>query len=446
MTAPTIRCRKALCAALVLVVALLPSAALADVARHNVTGEEIEGKLTKQQISGMHVFELAGGGKRFIKLNEWEVTITEASEPKAEPVAADSGETAAGAAKGKIYIIPISGAIEHVGLIQAIEKAVKEAKTFKSDAVVFRMNTPGGRVDVAAAIISAIEGITWARTAAWVQGDEHHALSAGAYISLSTEAIYMEDAASIGAAVPFRVLSGSAEVDEKMQSAFRAKFRAMSEKRGHLKILADAMVDTPDSDIVQVFIGDEMRVVTREDAANLKKEHGEKFKMGNVVCGKGKILTMTTKEALELTFIQARVNDRDQLTAALGFDSAVFKEADWITEQVKKAAEENQEKFEKLRNEFNKHIQLAMDNDPRRNLRALEWRDGGQAWRQCSQKCLAHLKVCAQALLEIEKMSNDKTIDVDIPQEFINDAKTSLDTFYRRVNDEKDITRRPYYY
>ena len=461
MTYPKSRRKSVIFGLALLLVALAPLAALADVAKHRTTGEELEGTLTDQQINKMRVFAVKGGGTRFLNMDEWEITQSEkpaAAETAVAPATGDGGagevvipgvipgsadSTAAAVKRGKIYIIPISGAIEYVGLVSAVDKAIKEAKSNRSDVVVFRMNTPGGRVDVASEIISMIEGITWARTVAWVQGDERHALSAGAYISLATEAIYMEDAASIGAAVPFRISSGAAEVDEKMQSAFRAKFRALSERRGHMKLLADAMVDTPTSDIVQVFVGDEQQIVTRIDADNLKTKHGDAFKLGKIICGRGKILTMTTNEALELGFITGRVNNQDELIAALGFGGGQVKEAKWLPDQVKSNAEAAQKKFEELRLRFNQNIQLAQDNDPRGHYSAVEFRDGGRLWRQYSQKCLGHLKVCAAALLEIEKLSQDKTIDVKIPQEFLNEAKSTLDTYYRRVNAEKDATRMP---
>ena len=111
---------------------------------------------------------------------------------------------------------------------EVLDTAVKE----NADAVVFSINTPGGRVDAATRIRDAIMSspvytIAYVSPRAW---------SAGALIAMSSKDIYMMPGASIGAAEPI-------PATEKNIAALRAEFQSTAARTGRNEAAAGAMVD-----------------------------------------------------------------------------------------------------------------------------------------------------------------------------------------------------------
>ncbi|MBN2581430.1 MAG: hypothetical protein JXL80_00065 [Planctomycetes bacterium] len=433
---------------LVLLTAVLAmmAAASADAAvlKNKQTGEQIRGTLTDQKISGLTLFNLEGGGTKFLNMNDWEIIEADAPAKKTEDATGtatdddqkqdDSGKSAK---KCRVYVIPIEGAIQSMALAAAVKRGLDEAKKWKADVVVFRMDTPGGALHVANDIVDSIQGVDWATVVAWIQGKEDRALSAGTFISLACQSIYMAPGTTIGAATPYRMVQGSAEVDEKMQSAFRAQFRALSEKRELPAALADAMVDSSTS-VIQVFVNGQQKLVSEEEAKQLAEEHkGDgAFRRGKTVSQTGKILTMTANEALEYKLIKGLAADIPSLMEVMDIDNYQAREADWLTDWVAKTTKDNKEKFEKLRADFNGSWKLAQQSDPLMNGVSLS--DGGRRWREYSNTCLKHLKKCADVLKQIEAMSNDESSDIRVQQEAINNWKTELETLYKRVNADRN--------
>ena len=94
-----------------------------------------------------------------------------------------------------IYRVPIEGVID-LGLPPYIKRVIKEAEASKINAIVFEINTFGGRVDAATQIKDAILS-SEIQTIAFIN---RRAISAGALISLSCEKIFMTGGGLIGAA------------------------------------------------------------------------------------------------------------------------------------------------------------------------------------------------------------------------------------------------------
>lgn len=133
-------------------------------------------------------------------------------------------------------IVPVEGVIDG-GLAAFIERAVKEAQDKKMDGVIFRVNTPGGRIDSAVFIKDTIlnAGI---QTVAFV---DKSAISAGSLISIACDSIYMATGSSIGAATAVDMEGKKAS--EKVISYFRAQMRATAEAKHRRPDIAEAMVD-----------------------------------------------------------------------------------------------------------------------------------------------------------------------------------------------------------
>lgn len=142
---------------------------------------------------------------------------------------------------GKSVVIIEVEEIIDMGLFAFIERAIKE--NGDASALVLEINTPGGRIDAATQIRDAIMAAPKTmRTVAFINP---RAISAGAFISLACDLIFIADGGSIGAATPVAIGGqGQAEaVDEKMVSYFRTEMAATARAKGRRGDIAEAMVD-----------------------------------------------------------------------------------------------------------------------------------------------------------------------------------------------------------
>lgn len=451
-------------AAVFLAVLLGPLAASADTLKNRETGETIRGTLTTQKISGKNLFKMEDGRTRLINLDEWEVisrsepaaaapptpspvkAAPAKAAPPATPAPAKTGPAKAGPAAKPIalppgttlaYVIPISGPIMDRPLVEAIEKAIGEAKAKGATIVIFRMDTPGGRLDLGDEIIRLIEKMDWATTVAWVSGDQKEALSLGAYISLAMHKIYMAPGTTIGAATPFVVgqFSGSARVDEKMMSAFRARFRSLCEQRGHEKAVADAMVDGTTS-LVEAWVDGKKTIVSADDAKRLAEEHKNdgKFKRGHTINEPGKPITLTCQEAVDYGIANgAAAADKDILTQMGIPEPHLILAADWVPDWVEKEVAARKAKIEKLRSDFNTNLQKAIASDPHRTM----YPSRSTAWTNATDRAIAYLKECARILGEVEKLSKDKGYNLNMSEEEMNDLKAQMEGLYTRLTNDR---------
>lgn len=202
------------------------------------------------------------------------------------------------AAQESVYRIPVTGVIEN-GLAPYIARALREAAEAGAVAVVLDLDTPGGRVDAAERIVDAIRAST-VPVYAFVNP---RAYSAGAMIALAAKGIYMNPAGVMGAATP--VDGSGTKAPEKMVSALRAEFRALAEANGLDPRVAEGMVD-------------------------------ETLEIPGVKPA-GKLLTLSTSEALEVGFARGEAADLDAMLGALGFTGAaiVTPDLNWAEQLVR---------------------------------------------------------------------------------------------------------------
>jgi len=168
-----------------------------------------------------------------------------------------------------VYVIPIQGPIA-TPTLYIVRRGVKEAVANGVDVVVIDMNTPGGELQVTLEIMKILDRF---------EGDtitfiNQEAISAGAFISVISKKIYMHPDGQIGAA---EVVSGTGQdipesMKRKLQSYINAKVRVYTEDYRYRGEVMTAMTD-PDFEL------------TVE---------------GNVLSEKGKLLSLTAKEATRL--------------------------------------------------------------------------------------------------------------------------------------------------
>jgi membrane-bound serine protease (ClpP class) len=192
-----------------------------------------------------------------------------------------------------VYVAPIQGMID-LGLGPFVQRVLDEAAGAGAAAVVLQIDTFGGRVDAAVQIRDSLLRSPL-RTVAFV---DKRAISAGALISLAATTIAMAEGATIGAATP--VMAGAPgavaqPVAEKTVSYMRKEFRATAEHRKRPPLMAEAMVDA-DVEIPKVI-------------------------------AKGKLLTLTTDEALKHKVADLRAADLTALLAALDLAGAEVRRA-----------------------------------------------------------------------------------------------------------------------
>lgn len=202
-----------------------------------------------------------------------------------------------------VYVMAIDGVID-LGQAPFVRRVLGEANAAGAAAVVLEIETFGGRVDGAVQIRDALLNSP-VRTVAFVN---QRAISAGALIALSTQTLVMAPGGTIGAAAPVTGAGPGAEskpADEKTVSYVRKEFRATAEARKRPLLLAEAMVD---ADVVVPGVVD-----------------------------KGKLLTLTTEEALKHKVADARADSLEGVLAHLGLAGAEIRNASphWAEQLVR---------------------------------------------------------------------------------------------------------------
>lgn len=196
-----------------------------------------------------------------------------------------------------VHVVDIAGEID-LGLAPFLQRAIDDADADDAAALIVRINTPGGRLDAALQMRSALLDSP-VPTVAFV---DREAFSAGALIAIAAESIYLAPGSVMGAATPVDGGTG-APADEKVVSAVRSTFRATATERGRDPDVAAAMVD---ADI---------------EVAGLSEA--------------GKLLTLTVDEALERGYAEGTADDLDDLLAQLGLaDARVVTTAPSLAERL----------------------------------------------------------------------------------------------------------------
>lgn len=182
-----------------------------------------------------------------------------------------------------VALVEISGTID-AGTTSYVDFALNEAENLGVAAVIFEFDTPGGYIDAAENVRRLMDDYPGA-IYAFVRPN---AISAGAFLALSADEIYMVPGSTIGAAEP-RYL-GLGEVDEKALSFWEKEMVGMAERQGRDPEIASAMV-------------------RREVAIPDLVEQGE-------------LLTLTASEALDVGYSEGTVADYSELLQAVDLPDA----------------------------------------------------------------------------------------------------------------------------
>lgn len=187
-----------------------------------------------------------------------------------------------------VYVIPIENTVER-GLAAFLTRTTTEAEEKGADHVIFEINTPGGRVDAASEIADLLQDLSIPNTAFVTS----QALSAGSYLALNTDRIYMKPHATMGASGVIN--SDGTAADKKAQSAWISSMVAAAEAGGRDPLYARAMADA-DVDLPEYGAGD------------------------------GEFLTLGPNDAVEVKYAEGIVEDRTELLNKLNLSDATIVE------------------------------------------------------------------------------------------------------------------------
>lgn len=174
------------------------------------------------------------------------------------------------------------------GLESFLLRSFTEAEEGYADLIIMEINTPGGEI-MAATNIGWLILNSDIPVVAYVKGN---AISAGSYISLCADKIYMKPNSSIGDAA-VRTIRGD-EADTKTTSFWIEKMEAAANHNGKNSEIVIGMVD-PSVEI-------------------------------SGITEKGQLVTLSSEKALEYGIADGIVNTRDELIADLGYTNVVIKE------------------------------------------------------------------------------------------------------------------------
>lgn len=178
--------------------------------------------------------------------------------------------------EGPVYVVPLKGEIDP-GWLAFFERSLKEAADAGAAAVILELDTPGGYVDTAIRARELIDGFP-SPIYGYVR---YHALSAGAYLALSTDEFFMSPGATIGAAEP-RMQGSEKAADEKYLSSWEAEMRAAAEKHGKDPLLAAAMV-RQEIVVEGVVTAGKLLTLTAQEAEELGFSGGTAVKLAGLL-------------------------------------------------------------------------------------------------------------------------------------------------------------------
>ncbi|MBO0587750.1 nodulation protein NfeD [Sporosarcina sp. E16_8] len=190
-----------------------------------------------------------------------------------------------GAATSKVYKVPVEDVVEK-GLYAFLQRSFEEAEEAGAKAIILEINTPGGFTDAADQIAKLMDESPL-RVIAYIN---NKAISAGAFIALYADEIYMSPTATMGAAQVIDSAGNAADV--KAHSVWVADMITAAEsKKGREPKYAEAMADP-------------------------------EINLPDYRAGVGKLLTLKADEAKKVGYSNETVESFNELLKITGLENA----------------------------------------------------------------------------------------------------------------------------
>ena len=222
----------------------------------------------------------------------------------------------------RIAYIEIDGKIDPA-MSRYYRRSMDAAIKAKVDAVVVHLTTPGGRVDSAEEMVKAALSVPedGPLTVAFVDNQSY---SAGSLIAFAHRRVYLTEVATIGdIGVIFFGADGKMEyAPEKGETVVRALLRSVAQKNGwnEAKLLK---MTARNQELYRFDLKDGPTWVIEDDLPRFLAAHPDvKTEQKIVILGEDRLLSFTSKEAMDEGMASGQVKDLDALYRQLGGDPA----------------------------------------------------------------------------------------------------------------------------
>ncbi|MCK5114508.1 MAG: hypothetical protein KAR11_07090, partial [Phycisphaerae bacterium] len=207
------------------------------------------------------------------------------------------------------YVIPLKGMVGKTFVASVLEESLEDAVQREPTVVILDMDSPGGLVsevdklgDVLTRYNDSLRIVVLAKDA----------ISAAAITSLAAKEIYMRPGGRFGAATAWRAGANGmpTAIGEKFQSCWRARARSLAEIGDHSPLFGSAMIDA----------NIQLHWILDEDGKKVVKEGPAKGEGKTWIIKKGKLLTLTSNEAVKCGLAVAVVKNYNELGKQLGYE------------------------------------------------------------------------------------------------------------------------------
>ena len=290
--------------------------AIADTFTNKKTGEQFDGYAAKiANRTKLAVRNAAREGIRQIEPSDYDVVYNAEGRRK------------------QVYVIELNEPLLLECETQAFEKAIKTAENQGNLAIVIKIDTPGGRIDLMKRYCSAIASVDITPVIAVVCGGKNGgAYSAGAIIAMGCDELYMEKNSVIGAATLVVIDANDGlksakskygeDIGEKFDSAHRAYCANIAEQAGRSGLIAQAMIDRQFEVVAVKNENGDYQICDGRDAKN------NTDKDSIIVNREGSLLTLTAKMAADIGFADSQIESFNEWR-----QNGPLAENKWISSQ-----------------------------------------------------------------------------------------------------------------
>lgn len=275
-------------------------------------------------------------------LASWVLTCVAMIAP-AGPTASQS-PSGAESASAPTFVVEIQGAL-HRGMQVRLARAIRDAQSAPGSVLIVRIDSPGGEVSLMGEMGSALERASSDHsvpTVAFVSGGpEGGAFSAGAFLALACDRIYMARGTSLGASLPvvpalipgsspgpgwdpaapatYGIAAADRESAGKIVETLGARFRALAERSQREPRIAEAFVD-PEFGLALVKLPDGRDAVRKLSEIDEMKQQGASVQVTKSLRTEdsGRVLALTASEAFSLSFVNGIVESEAELLSVMG--------------------------------------------------------------------------------------------------------------------------------
>ena len=292
----------------------------ADTFINKTTGQTVRGALLgKAPRDGQDCLLVrTDDGKRLLlPAAEWEQRKEPKPASKAPAVRVPEPKPRVEAVGPTVCLIRIDGPLETPRQADVAARALGLAAREGAKVVILEIDSPGGLIDLARKVCQAIEALKDTRTVAFIKGGSHRgAFSTAVLVSMACDAIYLSEGCSIGVAPPQATPGEAPQPSGRLTPAFIAAFMASAQKHKRPSAIAAAMLD-PDIELREVKVQGKTQYLPGDQATELAAKGAE---LGPWITRKGKVLTLTAREALDFGMADGIAGSLEEVLRAVGVE------------------------------------------------------------------------------------------------------------------------------